>query len=74
MANTAYNEGLKLSANLLNSAANTRFAVGVVGPIVAAFFSQSIDNRLLIVSITVWFGAMVLLHTAAPLRHERTSR
>jgi hypothetical protein len=65
MANATHNERVQLTATLLNSAANSCFAVGIAAPIVAAFFSGSFDYRRIVVSMVTWFGCVVLAHPAA---------
>lgn len=64
-----HNERVKLLANVLNGAATSSFAVGVLAPIAAAFYSVAGTPRVSLVSIiagaVIWLLLAIALHLAA---------
>lgn len=63
------NERVKLLANALNSAATSSFAVGVLAPIAAAFYSIGGPPRVsltaIILGTIIWLALAIALHLAA---------
>jgi hypothetical protein len=64
-----HNERTKLLATALNSAAGSSFAVGVLAPIAAAFYSvsgtSSIGLGTIIIGVVIWLFTAAALHLAA---------
>jgi hypothetical protein len=67
MANLVHNERIKLRAGLLNAAAGACIALGVLAPIVAAFYGLGSRPPLLwlLIGAAVWLAAAGALHAAA---------
>ncbi|MGH6858408.1 MAG: hypothetical protein ACRECP_12445 [Methylocella sp.] len=64
-----HNERTKLLANVLNGAATSSFAVGVLAPIAAAFYSGGGTTKVSLVTIiigaVIWLLLAIALHLAA---------
>jgi hypothetical protein len=71
VSDLVHNERLKLSANVLNGAAGSSFAVGVIAPAAAAFYNvgaaPGVPLAALSIGAAIWFSAAVALHLAARL-------
>jgi hypothetical protein len=68
-SNIVHNERLKLLANALNTAAGSSFTVGVLAPLVAAFYDVSGAYKVavwkIVVGALIWLSTAVVLHFAA---------
>lgn len=64
-----HNERTKLTANALNTAATSSFAIGVLAPVAAAFYNIGATNRVplfvLVIGTAVWLMCAGVLHLAA---------
>lgn len=64
-----HNERLKLTANALNTAAGSSFTVGVLAPLVAAFYDVSGAYKVavwkIVLGAVVWLSTAVVLHLSA---------
>lgn len=69
MSDLVHNQRIKLTANLLNTAASGMFITGVIAPIVAAVYGVPGPAQApawLVVTITLaWLAAGVFLHVPA---------
>lgn len=62
-----HNERQKLRAALLNTVAGSSFAVGVLAPIAAAYYSAASTPELwtIVLRVVMWLLTAVVLHPSA---------
>jgi Na+/pantothenate symporter len=75
----AREEKIKLTANLLNTAAGSSFTVGVVAPAVAVYLNlgdaaAKVTLRDLILNVVFWLFAASMLHLGARAILDRLDR
>ena len=62
-------ERTKLTANALNTASTSSFAIGVLAPVAAAFYNVGNPDRVplaaLVLGAIVWLFCAIALHLAA---------
>lgn len=75
----ARDEKIKLTANLLNTAAGSSFTVGVIAPTVAVYLNlgdaaSRVTLRDLILNVVFWLFAACMLHLGARVILDRLDR
>jgi hypothetical protein len=65
MSALVHNERVKLSANLLNIAANGCFVVGIAAPIAGVFFGQLPRLGPVAIGALIWLLVLGVLHAWA---------
>ena len=63
-----HNERTKLTANALNTAATSCFAVGVLAPVAASFYNVgqgAVPIRWIAVGVALWLSVALFLHYLA---------
>jgi VIT1/CCC1 family predicted Fe2+/Mn2+ transporter len=65
MSALIHNERIKLTANLLNTAAGAGFAVGVATPIASVLLYHSVNLGPAVGSALLWVVSLIVLHCLA---------